>query len=157
MINTIKNEDEQLFNNILESYRRKFDKYKDKGKNYDESIIILSNPIITKDDTIKKEKYIRFSNIILKWIIKDKIFKKNNLLINYNEYLIPHQYDIMILTYNYFLTDSKGILNIFCRYGKTRLSCLLCKYSSYKKIVIIVPSLYLIEQTYASWLYFFDE
>ena len=69
MIITIKNEDEQLFNNILESYRSKFDKYKDKGKNYDESIIILSNPIITKDDTIKKEKYIRFSNIILKWIM----------------------------------------------------------------------------------------
>jgi superfamily II DNA or RNA helicase len=159
MIDTIMSEDKQLFENIVEFYEKKFNKYKNKGKTYNDCIKKLSKPIIIKDDTIKKEKYIRFSNIILEWIIKDRIFKKNDLIIDidYNKYLIPHQYDIMILTYNYFLACSKGILNIFCRYGKTRLSCLLCKYSSYKKIVIIVPSLYLIEQTYSTWLDFFDE
>jgi len=77
--------------------------------------------------------------------------------LEYNKYLIPEQYEIMILAYNYFLKNSKGIFNIFCRFGKTRLSCLLCKYSLYKKIVIVVPSLYLIDQTYLTWINFFNK
>jgi len=50
-----------------------------------------------------------------------------------------------------------GIWNLFCRYGKTRLSCLFSKMQKYKKILILVPSLYLINQTYKTWKTFFNK
>jgi predicted helicase len=81
-------------------------------------------------------------------IINNDDFYKNNL---YND-----QYNIVIETYKYFNNNNKGILNLFCRYGKTRTSCLFCKYSNYNKIIIIVPSLYLISQTYNEWIKFYD-
>lgn len=75
----------------------------------------------------------------------------------YKENLCEHQYDNMIKTCEYFNSGkTKGIWNLFCRYGKTRLSCLFCHKMDYKKILILVPSIYLVEQTFKEWTKFFD-
>jgi len=67
--------------------------------------------------------------------------------------LIPHQLETLKQTIEHYKTQDKGILNLFCRYGKTRLSSLFVYTLStrYKKIIILVPSLYLVNQTYKSF------
>jgi len=69
--------------------------------------------------------------------------------------LIPHQQDIMHQMVEYYKTNDNGILNLFCRYGKTRLSSLFALIVRYKKILILVPSLYLVIQTYKTWCEYF--
>jgi superfamily II DNA or RNA helicase len=81
---------------------------------------------------------------------KNKIIFKERQ-IDYRKELIPDQLRILYLTVEYFKTHNKGIWNLFCRYGKTRLSCLFAKYSNYNKILILVPSLYLVAQTAITW------
>lgn len=70
--------------------------------------------------------------------------------------LIPHQQEVMNLTLEYYKTNDNGILNLFCRYGKTRLSSLFALIAGYKKILILVPSLYLVKQTYKTWRKYFS-
>ena len=93
-------------------------------------------------DNRRKNKYIEH-------LIEDKI-------VNYDEELNNHQLDILYKSIEYYKTNNLGIWNLFCRYGKTRLSALYCKYANYKKIVILVPSLYLVEQTYLTWKKYFN-
>ena len=70
--------------------------------------------------------------------------------------LIFDQIQILLNSIIYYDKEKCGIWNLFCRYGKTRLSCLFCKMQKYNKILILVPSLYLINQTYNTWITFFD-
>ena len=69
--------------------------------------------------------------------------------------LIPHQQEVMNQILEYYKTNNNGILNLFCRYGKTRLSSLFALIARYKKILILVPSLYLVKQTYKTWRAYF--
>ena len=71
--------------------------------------------------------------------------------------LIDDQIEILLTSVIYYEYNNKSIWNIFCRYGKTRLSSLFCKMKKYKKILIIVPSIYLINQTYETWINYFDK
>uniref|UniRef100_A0A6C0H112 Helicase ATP-binding domain-containing protein n=1 Tax=viral metagenome TaxID=1070528 RepID=A0A6C0H112_9ZZZZ len=67
--------------------------------------------------------------------------------------IIDDQIETILITKLYFNKYDKGIWNLFCRYGKTMLSSLLCSTErDYKKILIIVPSLYLVTQTYKTWV-----
>jgi len=93
-------------------------------------------------DNIKKTRYIEKLN--------------KDIVVNYNEELNQHQLDILYKSVDYYRNSTLGIWNLFCRYGKTRLSALYCKYSSYKKILVLVPSLYLVEQTYLTWKNYFN-
>ena len=63
-----------------------------------------------------------------------------------------HQQDIMHKAMEYFKTHERGILNLFCRYGKTRLSAAFSQAARFQRVLILVPSLYLIEQTRNTWL-----
>ena len=88
---------------------------------------------------------------------KNYIEKLNeDIIVNYDKELNNHQLDILYKTVDYYKTNNLGIWNLFCRYGKTRLSSLYCKYSNYKKILVLVPSLYLVEQTYLTWKLYFN-
>jgi len=108
----------------------------------------LDNIFIINEDYTELYKLV--GNFILDnyCMIYDEDFYKKNLN--------THQYNILIKTHEYFKTQDKGILNLFCRYGKTRLSSLFCKYSNYNKIIVIVPSLYLINQTFDTWINYYN-
>jgi superfamily II DNA or RNA helicase len=70
-----------------------------------------------------------------------------------NKDIIDDQIETILITKLYFNKYDKGIWNLFCRYGKTMLSSLFCTTESeYKKILIVVPSLYLVTQTYKTWV-----
>jgi superfamily II DNA or RNA helicase len=70
-----------------------------------------------------------------------------------NKDIIDDQIETILITKLYFNNYDKGIWNLFCRYGKTMLSSLFCTTESeYKKILIVVPSLYLVTQTYKTWV-----
>jgi superfamily II DNA or RNA helicase len=71
--------------------------------------------------------------------------------------LINDQIEVLLSSILYFKYNDKGIWNLFCRYGKTRLSSLYCKVQNYKKILILVPSLYLINQTYETWVNYYSK
>ena len=90
----------------------------------------------------KKILYISTANKIMEW------------LKSYGLY--PDQYDILLQTEKYFMENNKGILNLFCRYGKTKLSCMFTKHMKYRKIIILVPSIYLVEQTFEEWKLHYD-
>jgi superfamily II DNA or RNA helicase len=70
--------------------------------------------------------------------------------------LNDHQIQILNNTIVHFNDNSTGILNLFCRYGKTRLSSIFCMLQKYKTILVLVPSLYLVEQTYNTWKTYFN-
>ena len=98
--------------------------------------------------------------------LNDNIF--DYLLQNYDDTLIIHlkkenkdiindQIETILITILYFNNFNSGIWNIFCRYGKTMLSSLFCNFETkYKKILILVPSLYLVNQTYNTWIRYWD-
>ena len=71
--------------------------------------------------------------------------------------LIDDQIEILFTSIIYYQSNDRGIWNLFCRYGKTRLSSLFCHANNYKKILILVPSLYLVNQTYSTWKEFFNK
>ena len=91
-------------------------------------------------------------------INKNKYIEKLNedIIVNYDEELNKHQLDILYKTVDYYKNNNLGIWNLFCRYGKTRLSALYCKFLRYNKILVLVPSLYLVEQTYITWKKYFN-
>lgn len=70
--------------------------------------------------------------------------------------LIPHQKTTLLQMNEHYKTQDKGILNLFCRYGKTRMSSLFTLVNDYKKILVLVPSLYLVKQTYKTWKCYFN-
>ncbi len=114
---------------------------------------IKNNQLNKYIDNIKKRNIIKDENI--NHILHNNI---SNNDINYlKEKLISDQIEILLTSIVYYHNNDKGIWNLFCRYGKTRLSCLFCKMQKYKKILILVPSLYLINQTYDTWKDFFDK
>jgi superfamily II DNA or RNA helicase len=80
----------------------------------------------------------------------------DSLIINLkkqNKNIINDQIETILCTILYFNKYDKGIWNLFCRYGKTMLSSLFCNMErKYKKILILVPSLYLIGQTHETWV-----
>ena len=65
--------------------------------------------------------------------------------------LSSHQNGIKQLALEHFKKHDRGILNLFCRYGKTRLSAAFNLAARYARVLILVPSLYLIEQTRKTW------
>ena len=75
--------------------------------------------------------------------------------IKYYNLLIKEQQDIIKLSYDYMILNDKAIWNLFCRYGKTMLSAIFTYIMSFNKILILVPSLYLVEQTYLEWIKYF--
>jgi superfamily II DNA or RNA helicase len=75
-----------------------------------------------------------------------------NIMQELNIELSAHQLDIMNKTLDHFANHDRGILNLFCRYGKTRLSTAFSLAAKYKRVLILVPSLYLIEQTRKTWM-----
>ena len=89
---------------------------------YYKSVFDLTNPEtideiqlpIMKGNSEKKILYIETANKIIEW------------LKSYGLY--PDQYDILLKTEKYFSENNKGILNLFCRYGKTKLSCMFTKH-----------------------------
>ena len=115
---------------------------------------------------IKHNKLNRYIECIkkrnsIKELMKNNLFdilhmKINNDDIDYlQRSLIDDQIEILLTSIVYYQFYNKGIWNLFCRYGKTRLSCLFCKIQKYKKILVLVPSIYLINQTYNTWKDFF--
>ena len=119
---------------------------------YYKSVFDLTNPEtideiqlpITKGTSAKKILYIETGNKIIEWLKTDRYG------------LYPDQYDILLQTEKYFCGNNNGILNLFCRYGKTKLSCMFTKHMKYKKIIILVPSIYLVEQTFEEWKLHYD-
>jgi len=119
--------------------------------------------ILTKTNTLLN-KYIE--KIKERDIIKELLNSDENLfnylLTNYDdsniEYFIENnmiddQIEILLTSILYYQYYDSGIWNLFCRYGKTMLSCLLCNTElKYKKILVLVPSLYLVNQTYNTWI-----
>jgi hypothetical protein len=90
-----------------------------------------------------------FDYLLQNYDDKDINYLKDNLIDDQIEVLLSS-----ILYYQYYdkcKSSINGIWNLFCRYGKTRLSCLFSEMQKYKKILILVPSLYLINQTYKTW------
>lgn len=71
--------------------------------------------------------------------------------------LSDHQHGIMNRAIEHFKSHDKGILNLFCRYGKTRLSAAFTQVTGYARVLILVPSLYLIEQTRKTWVEAFPD
>lgn len=65
--------------------------------------------------------------------------------------LTDHQFQVLEETIGYFKTSTRGILNLFCRYGKTRLSSLFAQRMNFSRVLILVPSKYLVDQTYTEW------
>ncbi len=88
-------------------------------------------------------------------VLYDKI--DNQMIKFLQQNLIDDQIEILLCSILYFESNNNGIWNLFCRYGKTRLSSLFCLVNKYNKILILVPSLYLINQTYSTWKIFFDK
>ena len=85
----------------------------------------------------------------------------DSLIINLNKIaptIIDDQIEILLTTILYYRYYKNGILNLFCRYGKTMVSSLYCKIiPKYKKILVLVPSLYLVNQTYNTWIKYWSE
>ena len=72
--------------------------------------------------------------------------------------MIDDQIEVILCSIIYFNKKDKGIWNLFCRYGKTMLSSLFCHYETkYRKILVLVPSLYLVNQTYNTWIKYWDK
>ena len=72
--------------------------------------------------------------------------------------MIDDQIEVILCSIIYFNKKDKGIWNLFCRYGKTMLSSLFCHYKTkYRKILVLVPSLYLVNQTYNTWIKYWDK
>lgn len=72
--------------------------------------------------------------------------------------MIDDQIEVILCSIIYFNKKDKGIWNLFCRYGKTMLSSLFCHYeTTYRKILVLVPSLYLVNQTYNTWIKYWDK
>ena len=72
--------------------------------------------------------------------------------------MIDDQIEVILCSIIYFNKKDKGIWNLFCRYGKTMLSSLFCHYETkYRKILVLVPSLYLVNQTYNKWIKYWDK
>ena len=165
---------------VLENYFNKMNiKYEKLFDIIDEDIYTITKKDI-EDFVYDIEQHKKYTdkNILLKQYIekiKEKniileLIKTNNnifdyLLNNYNDIdinylkdnLIDDQIETLLTSIVYYQYNDKGIWNLFCRYGKTRLSCLFCKMQKYKKILILVPSLYLINQTYKTWKTFFNK
>ncbi len=90
------------------------------------------------------------------------LFELNEILdnddkINYYNMLIEEQKENIITSYNYFKYNDKAIWNLFCRYGKTMLSAIFAYIMGFRRILILVPSLYLVEQTYNEWKKYFSD
>lgn len=115
-------------------------------------------------------EYKLFDKLILDDIVKDdiekyKVFEKLSqnraqklqvkpLIIS--NYLNEHQEMVLNKCIKHYENYDKGILNLFCRYGKTRLSSIFALVNKYNKILVLVPSLYLIEQTFDTWKQFYS-
>ena len=104
-------------------------------------------------------KMIKNEYIVIDIDIVDLLSKKiDDKLIRFLQTkLIDDQIVILLYSIIYFELNDRGIWNLFCRYGKTRLSCLFSLCNNYKRILILVPSIYLIEQTFNTWKEFFAE
>jgi superfamily II DNA or RNA helicase len=108
-----------------------------------------------RNDQDKKNAYLEELYEIKHLKPKYNITKKKIQFELGNE-LNEHQIDILNKTCKYFEDNDNGILNLFCRYGKTRLSSIFARNQKYNNIIILVPSLYLVEQTYKTWIVYFD-
>ena len=125
------------------------------------------NILIKKYDLLNK--YIE--KIKERDIIKDLINLDENVINYILEYyddslitelkshqMIDDQIEVILCSIIYFNKKDKGIWNLFCRYGKTMLSSLFCHYeTTYRKILVLVPSLYLVNQTYNTWIKYWDK
>lgn len=167
--------------NVIETYFTNIGiQFKKETKlEYDDNIDMTEKDILDfSNDVNYHKKYKNVNNLLDKYIdqIKQReIIKKlqksnndvfdilykiiNNQTINYlqNLNIIDDQIEILLCSIIYYQIHNNGIWNLFCRYGKTILSCLFCKLNSYKKILILVPSLYLVNQTYNTWAKIFDK
>ncbi len=76
--------------------------------------------------------------------------------ISYYNLLIKEQQENIITSYNHFMHNDRAIWNLFCRYGKTMLSSIFTSIMGFDKILILVPSLYLVEQTYNEWIKYYN-
>ena len=93
--------------------------------------------------------------------IANCLFELNNIFnvdqkIDYYNLLIKEQQENIITSYNHLLYNDKAVWNLFCRYGKTMLSAIFTYIMNYNRILILVPSLYLVDQTYNEWIKYFD-
>ena len=79
----------------------------------------------------------------------------NDDKIEYYNMLIKEQQYNILTSFNYFKDNDKAIWNLFCRYGKTMLSAIFAYIMGFNRILILVPSLYLVEQTYNEWIKYF--
>ena len=95
----------------------------------DDDIIDNDNDIIDNDDSINDENKIN----------DEEEENKYKLLSGF-------QIETLDKMIEYYKTNNKGILNICCRMGKTRISLSFCKYMKFNRILVLVPSLVLIEQ-----------
>lgn len=67
--------------------------------------------------------------------------------------MLPHQKRIVDICKKYFIEENKGRLYLACGTGKTFLGYWLSvREFKYDKIFIVVPSLYLLSQTYETWI-----
>jgi superfamily II DNA or RNA helicase len=95
-------------------------------------------------------------------IAKYKVFEQSSnsrkqRQLQISDYLNEHQEMVLNKCIEHYTLNDKGILNLFCRYGKTRLSSIFVLKCKFAKILVLVPSLYLVEQTFQTWKVFFLE
>lgn len=111
-------------------------------------------------DELKNDKYVHilFNSLNSKC---DKLFWQNVIEYigkkNITKYVtkspLIHQQQIIQSIKNYYIDKNKGILFMPCGTGKTFTSFWLCvRILEYNKIFIVVPSLYLLSQTYETWM-----
>ena len=125
-----------------------------------ENIMVKNNKLlieyiekIKERDIIKK--LIENNEDIFNYLLKN--YDDTNILYLKEKNMIDDQIEVLLITILYYQYYNKGIWNIFCRYGKTILSSLYCKMKNYQKILVLVPSLYLVNQTYKTWVGIYNE
>jgi predicted helicase len=130
--------------------------------NYHSIINIIYNDYSHYDSIKQVDEYFinnkkdisMYQNIIRPFI--ELLFNLN--IIDYHlQDLCNDQKEKLKILYNHFKDNDRAILNLFCRYGKTKLSCIYSLYNFYKKILILVPSIYLVEQTCIEWSKYYNK
>lgn len=108
-----------------------------KINNYNDLIILFNE---YNDNNISIETFNKKYNQI---ILKEN---DNNDINDKYKYLSGFQIETLDKMIEYYKTNNKGILNLCCRMGKTRLALCFIRYMKFNKIIVFVPANVLLEQ-----------
>ena len=141
-------EENREFNKMFQSkinYINKFKKLKSFDGNVKDKIKEIYEHKLNQDliknnnQNLIKDSNQDLINLQINSFNTSKEFIKNNYLSGFQ----LETFDKMI---NYYKTNNKGILNICCRMGKTRISLCFLKYMKFNNIIVFVPANVLLKQ-----------